>query len=82
MSDLESDGYEFSQLYRSSYQSISSITEDEDEIENYNLAIIHIDHNYSQNSIEEENNETSVTQHKKRKLLYKLVNRNNRHTSL
>ncbi len=58
---------------------MSSFTDDDDRIENNSLAATHIEHNYDKRSFVQQNNKTSVSQHKRRKFLHKSVSMNNCH---
>ncbi|CAF3292376.1 unnamed protein product, partial [Rotaria sp. Silwood2] len=57
----ESSGYVFSHLYQSSYQSMSSMNDDDgDKIENDNLSLIRMEHNYSKSCAENVNQRKSI----------------------
>ncbi|CAF5162009.1 unnamed protein product, partial [Rotaria magnacalcarata] len=69
VSDTESSSCDFSQLYQSSYQSISSIVED-DNIDNDNLSIINIDNDCSNRSWEK-STENSIVFKKSQRTIHK-----------
>ncbi|CAF3956897.1 unnamed protein product [Rotaria magnacalcarata] len=71
VSDTESSSCDFSQLYQSSYQSISSIVED-DNIDNDNLSIINIDNDCSNRSWEK-STENSIVFKKSQRTIHKTI---------